>query len=77
MRNVPGPISPHQEVVDAVVGFLLGTPFLAEEVDDVVIDAHGAFFVIGEDVVLSVCFFFCGFWGLLVRLVGYIRYVHG
>lgn len=54
MRDVPGSIAAVEEVVDAVVGVLLGETLLAEEVDDVVVDAHGLFFVVGEDVVLSV-----------------------
>ena len=56
MGKVPGPIARVQEVVDAVVGFLLGETVLTEEVDDVVVDAHGLLFVVGKNVVLPVWF---------------------
>ena len=54
MREVPRAVAPVEEVADLVVGFLLGETVLAEEMDDVVVDAHGLLFVEGENVVLSV-----------------------
>lgn len=54
MREVPRAVALVQEVADLVVGFLLGETVLAEEMDDVVVDAHGLLFVEGENVVLSV-----------------------
>ena len=54
MREVPRPVALGEQVADSVVGLLLRETVLAEEVDDVVVDAHGLLFVEGEDVVLSV-----------------------
>ncbi len=54
MREVPRPVALGEQVADSVVRLLLRETVLAEEVDDVVVDAHGLLFVEGEDVVLSV-----------------------
>lgn len=56
VRKVPAPIALFQERVDLVIGFLLGETVLAEDVDDVVIDAHGLLSVEGEDVVVTILF---------------------
>ena len=54
MRKVPRPVALVQELADLVVGFLLGEAVLAEQMDDVVVEAQGLLFVEGEDIVLSV-----------------------
>ena len=56
VRKVPAPTAFVQECVDLVIGFLLGETILAEDVDDVVIDAHGLLFVEGEDVVMTILY---------------------
>lgn len=57
VRKVPAPVALVQERVDLVVGFLLGVAVLAEELDDVVVEAQGLLFVEGDDVVVTVFFF--------------------
>lgn len=52
MRNVPSAVSLIQQLIDLVVGLLLGDPRLSEQMDNVVVDAHGLLFVEGQDVVL-------------------------
>ena len=54
VRKIPRPVALVQELADLVVGFLLGEAVLAEQMDDVVVEAHGLFFVEGEDIILSV-----------------------
>ena len=54
MRKVPGPVALVQELADLVVGFLLGEAVLAEQMDDVVVEAQGLLFMVGEDIVVSV-----------------------
>ena len=54
MRKVPRPVALVQELADLVVGFLLGEAVLAEQMDDIVVEAHELLFVKGEDIVLSV-----------------------
>ena len=54
MRKVPCSVALVQELADLVVGFLLGETVLAEQMDDIVVEAHELLFVKGEDIVLSV-----------------------
>ena len=54
VRKVPCPVALVQELADLVVGFLLGEAVLAEQMDDIVVEAHELLFVKGEDIVLAV-----------------------
>lgn len=53
--DVPRPDALAEHVADSVVGLLLRKTVLAEEMNDVVVDAQGLLFVEGEHIVVSIC----------------------